>query len=313
MELDPEISSQGPASREQAATDDPELQRLVPSDRRIHRALLGFFNEQEVRQFLLGKVEQPQQFDEIMKRWDLARSRIGSHPPLSTEPEVRPILEPEPLLEIAKVMDRPECKQAFPEGTWSVGLVRLTGIIAFQPSLDTEYALGGAEVSLGPGDLLSAVKIAFPFGKTNTLAVSMDQAQKAITVSGVNPSLQVVGLNWGQQAAMGPFAVTFFISAGPNVMQVSRYRGRYFLSNGYHRAFRLLKAGFTHIPCALRNASDFAQTGALAPGFFSESILMSPRPPLFTDFDDDELGVNVPVHGVKKMIRIRPDEFLALG
>src|SRR5208283_726450 len=206
--------------------------------------------------------------------------------PLCREPEVRPILEPEALLEIAKVMELPESKQAFPSGTWTVSLVQLSAVIAFQPSFDLEYAMSTCESTLSPGDLLSAIKLCFPYGKATALAVSMDQAQKAITLSGVNPSLQVVGLNWGQQEAMGPFAVTFFISSGPNVMQVSRYRGRYFLSNGYHRAFRLMKAGFTHIPCLLRNASEFAQTGAIGPGFFSESILMSPRPPLVTDFID---------------------------
>jgi hypothetical protein len=313
MELDPEFPSQGPAQRSQVAAGDPELQRLIPTDRRNHRALLGFFNEQEVRQFLQGKVQSAEQFDEIMGRWGVARSRICALPPFLNEPEIRPILEPEVLLEIEKVMQLPECKQAFPEGTWSVSLVELSGIIAFQPGLDTEYASGGGEDPLSPGDLLSAVKISFPFGKTSTLAVSMDQAQKAITVSGVNPSLQVVGLTWGQQAAIGPFAITFFVSAGPNVMQVSRYRGRCFLSNGYHRAYRLMKAGFTHIPCLLRNASDFAQTGAFGAGFFPESILMSPRPPLFIDFEDGDLGIDVPVHSAKKMVRIRPDEFLAIG
>lgn len=313
MELDPEFPSQGPARPNQTTQDESEILRLVPADRRNHRALLGFFAEQEARGFLQGKAQNEEQFNEIMKRWDAARLKIGTLSPLSGGPEVRPILEPEALLEVAKVMERPECKAAFPDGTWGISLVQLSGIIAFQPSVDVGYAMQGFGASPSPGDVLSAVRVCFPFGKASTLAVSMDQAQKAITVSGVSPSLQVIGFNWGQQEPMGPFAVTFFISPGPNVLQVSRYRGRYFLSNGYHRAYRLMKAGFTHVPCLLRNASDFAQIGALGPGFFSETILMSPRPPLITDFNDDDLGIAVPVHGTKKVVRIRPDEFLAVG
>ena len=191
--------------------------------------------------------------------------------------------------------------------------MELSGIIPFQPNVDIAYAGKQGGETLNPADLLSAVRLCFPYGKPTTLAINLDQAQKAITVSGINPSLQVVGFNWGQQDPDGPFAVSMYIHAGPNIVQVCRYRGRYFLSNGYHRVYRLMKAGFTHIPCLVKNVSSLAETGALAPGFFSESVLMAPRPPLFPDFGDDVLGITVPIHGTKKVVRIRPDEFLMLG
>jgi len=248
-----------------------------------------------------------------MKRWDLARAFIETLPPLSCTPEVRPIENSALLGELSKVTGRPEFKQIFPDGTWTAGLVELAGIIPFQPSVDVEYALRQGEDLLDASDLLSALKLCFPSDKPTALAINVDQPQKAITVSGVNPALQVMGYHWGQQNAQGPFVVSLYIGAGPNIAQVSRYRGRYFLSNGYHRAYRLMKAGFSHIPCLIREANSIAETGALVPGFFSESVLMSARPPIFTDFSDDVLGVSVPIHAVKKVVRIRPDEFLMLG
>lgn len=292
---------------------EEELRRLIPPDRRNHLFLLGFYAQQEARQFLQGKQLPQPDFDEIMKRWDAARALIGTLAPLSHEPEVRPILEPDLLLEIAKVTERPDFKQVFPEGTWSISLVELSAIVAFQPNIDVGYAASQAGETLSSSDLLSAVRLCFPHGKPAALAINLDQAQKAITVSGINPSLQVVGYNWGQQDPQGPFVVSFFIHPGPNVVQVSRYRGRYFLSNGYHRTYRLMKAGFTHIPCLVKSANNLAETGALAPGFFSESVLMSPRPPLFTDFGNEVLGITVPVHAMKKVVRIRPDEYFTLG
>jgi hypothetical protein len=102
--------------------------------------LLGFYAEQEARQVLQGKGLEQDHFDEIMKRWATARALIESLSPLSYEPEVRPILEPEVLLEISKVMDRPDSKQMFPDGTWSVSLLQLSGIIPFQPNIDLGYA-----------------------------------------------------------------------------------------------------------------------------------------------------------------------------
>ena len=308
------VDKRGPEiERKRIAADEEELHRLIPPDRRSHLFLLGFYSEQEARQFLQGKQLPQPDFDEIMKRWDAARALIGTLSPLCREPEVRPILEPELLLEITKVTERPDFKQVFPEGTWSVSLVELSGIISFQPNVDVDYAAKQGGDSLSPSDLLSAVRLCFPDGKPTALAINVDQAQKAITVSGINPALQVVGFNWGQQNPQGPFVISFYITAGPNVMQVSRYRGRYFLSNGYHRALKLMRAGFTHIPCLVKNANSLAETGALGPGFFSESVLMSPRPPLLADFRDEVLGITVPVHAAKKVVRIRPDEYFALG
>jgi hypothetical protein len=313
MENNPEFSSKHSVRSGQPVADESELRRLIPADRRDHCFLLGFYCDQEARQFLQGKGFEQNQFDEIMKRWAAAKTLIESLPPLSHEPEVRPILEPEALLEIGKVMDRPDCKQMFPDGTWSVSLLQLSGIIPFQPNVDLAYASSLVEESFDSADLLSAVKLCFPYGKPSTLAVSVDQPQKAITVSGINPALQVVGFHCGQQDAQGPFVVSLYISAGPNLVQATRYRGRCFLTNGYHRAYRLMRCGFTHIPCLIRNANNIAETGALGPGFFPESLLMSPRPPLFTDFADEVLAITIPMHAAKKVVRIRPDEYFVLG
>ncbi len=313
METSPEFAFKDAVQSGHVAVDDSDLRRLIPPDRRNHCFLLGFYSDREARQFLEGKSLQQADFDELMNHWNTARARISTLSPLSGEPEIRPILEPELLLEIAKVTERPDFKQAFPEGTWSVSLVELSGIIPFQPNVDIDYAAKQGVDTLCSTDLLSAVRICFPYGKLTTLAINLDQPQKAVTVSGFNPALQVVGFQYGQQDAQGPFVVSLYITAGLNIVQVSRYRGRYFLSNGYHRTYKLMRAGFTHIPCIVKNVDSLAETGALAPGFFSESVLMSARPPLFTDFRDEVLGITVPVHATKKVVRIRPDEYFMIG
>jgi hypothetical protein len=37
---------------------------------------------------------------------------------------------------------------------------------------------------------------------------------------------------------------------------------------------------------------------------------MAPRPPLFADFADPELAIVAPLRAMRKVIRIRPDEYL---
>jgi hypothetical protein len=313
MKVNSGISSTPSTRSGQPIADESELHRLIPPDRRNHAFLLGFYPENEAHQLLQGKGLQQEHLDEIVKQCGIARAHIGTLPPLSQEPELLPILDPDALLEISNFMSRPDCKQAFPDGAWSVSLLQLSGIIPFQPNIDLSYASGLADDNLNPHDLLAAVKLCFPNGKASTLAVSVDQPQKAITVSGINPALQVVGFHCGQQDPQGPFVISLYIGTGPNIVQATRYRGRYFLTNGNHRAYRLMKAGFTHIPCLVRNANNFTETGAVGAGFFSESLLMSPRPPLFTDFANEVLAITVPTHAAKKVVRIRPDEYFVLG
>lgn len=227
-----------------------------------------------------------------MKEWDLARAMIETLPPLGDQqPEMLPLEDAAALAEIHEVMSRPDCRQAFPEGNWTPKLVEISKIIPFQPNVDVEYAERQRDPSLVPPNLMSAVKLCFPRKRPSALAIQVDEAQKAITVSGINPALQIVGLQGGQQNGEGPFVISLYISPGPNIVQVPQYRGRNFLSNGYHRVYGLVKAGFTRAPCAVKEATTLAETGALGAGFFSEALLMSARPPLFADFSDKVLGI----------------------
>lgn len=295
-------------------TPDPsQLRRPVPPDRRAHVVLLGYYGEDQARQFLQGKGLPDEQVEELMKQWDRAQARVKKLPPLGDpQGEALPLDNREALAEIERAMARPDCKEMFRDGRWIPKLVNISKLVPFQPNLDVDYAdsLGGS--GLSASNMMSAVKLCFSSKRSTALAINVEDPQKAITISGVNPTLQVSGVQYGQQSEDGPFVVNLFISAGPNLVQVSQYRGRYLLSSGYHRVYKLLKAGFSHVPCLAREARALAETGASGPGFFPESVLMAPRPPLFPDFADKELGIVVPLRAVRKVIRIRPDEYFLL-
>jgi hypothetical protein len=74
-------------------------------------------------------------------------------------------------------------------------------------------------------------------------------------------------------------------------MEVASYRGRWFLRDGYHRSFRLLKQGVYLVPCVVVYAESLAQMGAVGSRFFSQEILFSEQPPMVTDFLDEEVTV----------------------
>jgi hypothetical protein len=206
-------------------------------------------------------------------------------------------------------MSRPECKAVFPEGTWTAELVEIAKLIPVHPSLDVRYAesLGGR--GLDPSNPISAVQLCFATKHFSPFHVSLDQAQKSLSIVGIHPALEVVSLRCSQQEEDGPLVVSFMAAAPPNLVVILRYSGRLFLCSGYHRVYRLMQAGFSHVPCIVQEAPGLMQIARYGPFFFQEPVLMAPRPPLFTDFADSSLGIIAPLRAMRRVIRIRPDEY----
>lgn len=287
----------------------PVSRRHIPANRRPHSVLLGCYGEEDARDFLQGKALPPEVVDEIMTDHRRAWKQIQQLPPLPAGKAGSQIKDNDALEEIARVMSRPACSSAYPPGNWAAEMVEISRIIPLQPSLDVDYAEGLGGPDLEPNNLMAAVKLAFADQQTVPFNLSVDELQKSISVTSISPSFEVVGLRYGQPEGDGALIVSFMISPPPNIITVSRFSGRNFLSTGYHRIYRMLKAGFTHAPCVVLEVPTLAHTGAKAPGAFPEDVLMARRPPLFPDFADPVLGLIVPVRAAERIIRIRPDEF----
>jgi hypothetical protein len=287
----------------------PVSRRHIPANRRAHSVLLGHYAEDEARDFLRGKALPPEVVDEIMTEHRRAWMHTQQLPPLAAGKAASPVKDADAIAEISTMMSRPACAAAYPRGSWTAELVEIAKLIPVQPNLDVDYAesLGGPD--LEPANLLAAVKLAFADQRSIPFNLSVDEAQKSISVTSVNPTFEVVGLRYGQPEEDGALVVSFMLSPPPNIITVSRFAGRHFLSTGYHRVYRMLKAGFTHAPCMVLEAKHLAHTGAKSPGAFPEAVLMAKRPPLFPDFADPVLGIIVPFRSAERMIRIRPDEY----
>lgn len=291
-------------------TDDQQLPEL-PSDarHRRHVVLLGFLGPDHARDFLERNGVGTEVLEQAMQHGGRAEVRVRSLPPIDDTTAGEPIENAEALAEIERVMSRPECKSAFPEGSWAAELVEIAGIIPIQPSLDIDYARNLDASDLESSNLLPAVRFCFAEKHPTDFDVSVEQRQKAVSIHGINPSLEVVGLRYERQPDGGPVLVTFMISPAPNIVVVSRYAERHFLSSGYHRVYHLMRAGYSRVPCAVREVKSLAQAGAFGPEAFREDVLMAPRPPLFPDFASPELAVIMPFPAQQRVVRIRPDEY----
>jgi hypothetical protein len=88
-------------------------------------------------------------------------------------------------------------------------------------------------------------------------------------------------------------------------------RGRWFLRDGYHRAYSLLQAGVYEVPAIIVQARTIEELGATHPWFFPEEILFSETPPRVCDFLDDDLVFEYNRPPLIKTLRITMEETLA--
>ena len=98
------------------------------------------------------------------------------------------------------------------------------------------------------------------------------------------------------------------IHAGSPFFEVAQYRERWFLRDGYHRAYSLLRAGVFRLPAVIVQARTLEELGATRPWFFPEEVLFSPTPPRVTDFLDDELVLEYDRIPLIKTLRVTVEE-----
>jgi hypothetical protein len=286
------------------------LRRDIPDGYRPHSVLLGYHSEDQARAFLHDRGIHPGAIDDLVQEGARAQSYLRTLPAFTPAVAPMPVQDGQAIAHIRHIMSRPECKAAFPEGKWTAELVEIAKLIPVFPSLDVRYADSVGGPGLDPSNPLSAVPLCFAAGHSSPFHVSLDQRQKSINVVGIHPAFEVVSLRSSQQEENGSLVVSFMVAAPPNLMVVLRHSGRLFLCSGYHRVYRLMRAGFSHVPCVVQEAPGLGQTSRYGPFSFQEPVLMAPRPPLFTDFADSELGIIAPLRAARRVIRIRPDEYL---
>lgn len=284
--------------------DGPASQTAIPKGRRAHSVLLGYCPEDKTRSLLADQDLDETTCNELLDKRARAQARIQQLANLDvSKPAAAAITDRNSSVYITSVLQQPECKAGFPEDTWSPLLVEIAKLIPLEPNLDVEYAERTGDNALDPAQPASAVRLCFTSRPTGNFQIRADQEQKAFSVSGISPSLEVVGLRYSQQPESGMVLVSFMISPPPNLVAVTHHDGRYFLLNGHHRVYRLMQAGFTQVPCMVRDGAPYGQ------GFFTAEVLTAPRPPLFCDFADPTLGITVPFRALKRVVRIRPDEY----
>lgn len=272
------------------------------------RALLGWMDQQEAIAIQLGGVLplQGQDVAAVVDRYQAARAQVAAREPYSTP---TPVLAPLPQQLQARAeafLQRPDIVAAFQGWEISVGMADLRSVLSFQKIVTADGAQRVATINPNDPDALFSFCLPDAAGAVQ-LPVSVDADGKGFSMSSPNPNFRVLG---GQPAVInGQAFFGFAVGFGNNFVQVVEYQRRWFIRDGYHRCYGLLRTGVAVIPCLFIRARDDQQFGGTNPAFFGGATLFGSRPPFLVDFLDDRVShtAQKPVAG--KVIRIAAQEF----
>jgi hypothetical protein len=209
---------------------------------------------------------------------------------------------------LAVTAQRTDLQEEFEGLDWTVGVVDLRRLLAFQRRL-----VFTPPPHLSPipkqEDWRELISLAMGSRRDTEHYFASDRDATTgldIRLHSVNPDLQLRVNRQNRRTGGLPLE----LYGGSPFFEVGEFRGRWFLRDGYHRAYGLLQAGVHRIPAVVIYARTIEELGATEPWFFGESQLFSERPPQVTDFLEDDLVLRYERVALRKVIRIRIEESL---
>jgi len=283
------------------------------------RLLSGWLPRDEAVQFLLGG-RPPAPNEDVTAPQTRARA---AHEAVATRPSYdpqSPIVTVEDRTELDAVAARADVQAALGQLTWRAEMVDLRQVQTFQKLIKTD----GLDARIAPvvDQSVSLMEFCLPAQQPEPpQGTFADVDGKGFTVSSLNPNLRIAAGQASRfdvaQVEGGPtiatMALSILVYLGPSYLQLAAYRGRYFLRDGYHRAAALLRAEIFEVPCIFIEAASWEQVQPPQQGFFSYEVCFAERPPLVADFWRDEVADDVLQPAVRKVIRVRGDEFVVQG
>ena len=203
---------------------------------------------------------------------------------------------------------REDLREEYENLDWTLAVIDLRRLLAFQRRL---VFSSGSKVLVTPErhDWPQLISMAIGSQRSTEHVVIHDLSEDdrlEIRLHSSNPDLR---LRFHPKTSRGE-CLPLSLYGGSPFFEVTEFRGRWFLRDGYHRAYHLLQAGVDRVPAIVINARSIEEVGATAPWFFNEEQLFSDRPPQVTDFLDDNLILRYERTALRKVIRIHIEESL---
>ncbi len=262
---------------------------------RSARALIGWMTPEEARAYSTNHRIAGAMIEEDQVHAQKAREIVAARAPFC--PSADEVLTPvggELTEYLAHFLGQPELELYRREG-WVPRIADLRKVCALQHRVFWDYSVSKSASALA-NDMMSIARVTLPLAsEPPSLPLQIEGQNMRWIVASDNPNLQVLG-HFSDKTDVGSgrklLTLGFFVGVEQSYLQVILHRGRYFLRDGYHRAVGLLASGITHAPVLTREYADYAPLGIDA-GHLSPDIFLGERPPLLTDYLNDEVAGNV--------------------
>lgn len=271
--------------------------------------LLGFESEQNALRFIQLQGLKNFSNEDWLPKIRHANSAVNK---ISNRTKVNPEIK-----ELDKKYDdhinKLQNESTFPEHLTGItshrfALVEISKIHCFQKMLNLEFIASLEKKAPELNDMDNLVHFCLPTldEKPSMEILRTSNADNTVSFISENLDFRKLGIVEGQDNASKRQFFGFQYGFGLPLISVAKYKGIYFLKNGYHRTFALFKKGHQYVPCVLITTDNFQNTGAQSPGFFPIDLIMSDKSPILSDFVSNA-AIIISRRRLKKMISIHAE------
>jgi len=270
------------------------------------RVLLGWMDTEQGLRAQHGFRADVEVSPESEERLRLARERVAAR---RAGIDQRDVVTPAPKAlapHIDELRRHPVTEKVFAEG-WSASILDLRRLCAFQARVFTEH--GDERVrAIDAHDPLSVAAVSLPVPGPVNIPACYDSTRNAWVLSSPDPNLKVTG-HMRQQLNNDVCGFGFSVTLGRSFVAAVQRGGRYYLTDGYHRAVAFLRRGITHVPALVRTVRD-DEPFKVASGVLPPAAYLGDRPPQLADFLADEVSLSVDLPIFRKVIVIQAIEVM---
>jgi len=218
---------------------------------------------------------------------------------------------------VTRALADPVMRRDYSLAPVSIEWIELDRLVVNQKHVNLSFAeaLAG-EIGNSP-DPARVFEFALPYERRRDPPVQAGRIGEAAWVfKSVSNDLRILDAELLDPAQVTGFAtgvpsviVALSIGYGSNYLSALSVDGRLVLHNGTHRAYALRAAGQTHVPCLVQHVSRREELRAIVGDGHplmaeGETILTTPRPPLFKDYFDEELRMVLSVPSAVRQVQV---------
>ena len=274
-----------------------ETPRLRPA-----RALIGWMEPHEAALTLAGRREGDAGRPEHQQRAAQARTVAGSRLPSI---ETRGVVTEPPASfrdYLAAFAANPRTSPVLEEG-FRVALIDLGRVCAAQPAVFTDTELPD---EIDPDDLEALADITLKPPTEINVPADYNSERNAWILTPPNANFRLLE-EYQTSVEPGTIALGFSLRNFGSFLQAARYRDRYLLRDGYHRAVGLLARGINVVPALVKEFDSMDRH--FRRNMLKSETYLGRRPPFLPDFLDDDVSAGVDLPAMRRLIMIQAQEF----